>query len=74
MIWMRLQVGAEQDMIQTLEDDGPRTAVQDHGREEDDVMGIIASSTELVWPDDLVVSEDLMEAIASEDAVTQFAA
>lgn len=60
-------------MIQTLEDDGPRTAVLDHGRE-DDVMGIIASSTELVWPDDLVVSEDLMEAIASEDAVTQFAA
>lgn len=74
MIWMRLQVGAEQDMIQTLEDDGPRTAVQNHGREEDDVMGLIASSTELVWPDDLVVSEDLMEAIASEDAVTQFAA
>lgn len=74
MIWMRLQVGAKQDMIQTLEDDGPRTAVQNHGREEDDVMGLIASSTELVWPDDLVVSEDLMEAIASEDAVTQFAA
>lgn len=74
MIWTRLQVGVDQDMIQTTEDSGLRTALQDHGRAEDDVMYTIASSTELVYPEDLVVSENLIEAIASEDAVAQFAA